>query len=253
MTQDKVPPQIQLRYRIQGKHESLFEFGDAIRTLGTHIFDGECERNSTVIESFWIGLQNTDLSAKMLQKTFISLGQAIEYADQRNQNQSIRKFISEHRSNASTSNPMELEVLPIKREQYEQSKQPCTSKQNETRLSQPPRKFNDGPHTRHHTFEPRRETRACFYCGKIGHLQAVCYKRLRDMQVPKSQSLVCQKCHKRGHCESNCRANLPYQYRVVLVPRRVIKEGKRVKTRYLSRVYKAFVLFTILHQEMLKT
>ena len=87
LTHDKVPAQIQLRYRIQGKNESPSEFGEAIRTLGNNAYGNGCEQNHTVIESFCIGLKSTELSAKMLQKSFTTLTQAVDYADQRNKNQ----------------------------------------------------------------------------------------------------------------------------------------------------------------------
>ena len=45
LTQDKVPAQIQLRYRIQGKNETPSEFGEAIRTLGNNAYGNGCEQN----------------------------------------------------------------------------------------------------------------------------------------------------------------------------------------------------------------
>ena len=89
LTHDKVPAQIQLRYRIQGKNETPSEFGEAIRTLGNNAYGNGCEQNQTVIESFCIGLKSTELSAKMLQKSFTTLTQAVDYADQRNKNQQL--------------------------------------------------------------------------------------------------------------------------------------------------------------------
>ena len=66
LTHYKVPAQIQLRYRIQGKNETPSEFGEAIRTLGNDAYANGWEQNQTIIESFCIGLKSTELSAKML-------------------------------------------------------------------------------------------------------------------------------------------------------------------------------------------
>ena len=82
LTHDKVLAQIQLRYRIQGKNESPSEFGDAITTLGNDAYGNGCEQNQTFIESFCIGLKSTELTAKMLQKSFTTLKQPAEYVDQ---------------------------------------------------------------------------------------------------------------------------------------------------------------------------
>ena len=73
LNHDKVPAQIQLRYRIQGKNETPSEFGEAIRTLGNNAYGNGCEQNQTVIESFCIGLKSTELSAKMLQSLSLHL------------------------------------------------------------------------------------------------------------------------------------------------------------------------------------
>ena len=44
LTHDKVPAQIQLRYRIQGKNETPSEFGEAMRTLGNNVYGNGCEK-----------------------------------------------------------------------------------------------------------------------------------------------------------------------------------------------------------------
>ena len=74
-------------------------------------------KNQTVIESFCIGLKSTELSAKMLQKSFTTLTQAVEYVDQRSKNQQLQKFIAEHQAHATTS--IDVVVLPVEKREFD--------------------------------------------------------------------------------------------------------------------------------------
>ena len=57
----------------------------------------------------------------MLQKSFTTLTQAVDYADQRNKNQQLHKFIAEHRAHATTSN--DVEVFPVEKREFDKPHQ----------------------------------------------------------------------------------------------------------------------------------
>ena len=149
----------------------------------------------------------------MLQKSFTTLTQAVDYADQRNKNQQLHKFIAEHRAHATTSN--DVEVFPIKKREFDKPHQqpsPNADRQYSSHSDhRPPQRYmpKTPKYVKH--FKPRVETRSCYYCGKVGHLRSGCYQRLRDVNSQQSQ-IFCKRCHKTGHIEKFCRSKLPIQY-----------------------------------------
>ena len=64
----------------------------------------------------------------MLQKSFTTLTQAVEYVDQRSKNQQLQKFIAEHRAHATTSN--DVEVLPVEKREFDKQYQQPTPNAN---------------------------------------------------------------------------------------------------------------------------
>lgn len=112
LTKDDVPINVQLRYRRQKPDESMDDFGDAVRSLGQLLYDTGCETNSMVIETFCVGLSDSDLSAKLLQKKFETLTSAMKYANSRKQNKCIKSFLAENTAGQSSALGQDITVLP---------------------------------------------------------------------------------------------------------------------------------------------
>ena len=150
----------------------------------------------------------------MLQKSFTTLTQAVDYAGQRNKNQQLHKFIAEHRSHATTSN--DVEVFPVEKREFDKQQQQSSPNANRQYRShsahRPPQQYmpNTPKYVKH--FTPRVKTISCYYCGKVGHLKSGCYQRLRDVNSQQPQ-IFCKRCLKIGHIEKFCRSKLPIQYR----------------------------------------
>ena len=150
----------------------------------------------------------------MLQKSFTTLTQAVEYVDQRSKKQQLQKFIAEHRAHATTSN--DVEVLRVEKREFDKQHQqpsPNADRQYSSHSDhRPPQRYmpNTPKYVKH--FKPRVETRLCYYYGKVGHLKSGCYQRLRDINSQQPQ-IFCKRCHKTGHIEKFCRSKLPIQYR----------------------------------------
>ena len=98
-----VPVRITLRYKVQGLAEGVTEFGDhAIRLLGQKIFGSDqTDGNALVIESFCVGLRDTNLASKMVQKEFKSLSVAIKYAVSRKELTNIKNVFVEQRDKST--------------------------------------------------------------------------------------------------------------------------------------------------------
>ena len=110
--QAEVPPNVQLRFCIQKKDETISDFGYNIQVLGHKAYSGAAETNAQVIEAFCSGLFDQDLTAKMLQKllTFATLKAAIDYAVLKETSVNIKQFIAKNRTAARGSRVDVLEV-----------------------------------------------------------------------------------------------------------------------------------------------
>ena len=231
-----VPEKISLRYRIQGAGESVSEFGDAIRLLGIKVYGSDdIDENSVVIDSFCVGLADTDLSSKMLQKTFTSLAVAIKYAASKRESSDIGKFLTKNRTAHPNS---ELHVFPVAELRNTASGLPehinatqsslSNSTDNATNPTQPlectycHKRYHDVQHcfkkardrdqicvdcgTAGHRFcnKPSNSNNndvVCFGCGLKGHVRKFC----RKTQNPRWEGVICFNCGVAGHVIRNCR------------------------------------------------
>lgn len=112
--QAEVPPNVQLRYCIQKKDETISDFGYNIQVLGHKAYGTDAETNAQVIEAFCAGLLDQDLTAKMLQKlsTFATLKAAIDYSVLKETSINIKHFIARNRNTVSRSSRA-VDVLEV--------------------------------------------------------------------------------------------------------------------------------------------
>ena len=94
---DKMPAKIELKFRKQNLKESLSEFGFAIQNLGMSAFGRDALNNGQVIDAFCIGVRNTDLSAKLLGSQFTNLSEAIAFAQNKENAETIKKYVKQNR------------------------------------------------------------------------------------------------------------------------------------------------------------
>ena len=214
LTKTEIPLNVQLRYRTQKPNETLSDFGEAIRSLGQLLYGTECETNSMVIETFCIGIIDSGVSAKMLQKTFDSLADAIKYARARKQNTNIKNFLVENRSGPSNVVDHEISVLPANVHDVSR----LTRHHNTAGQSNSiPQFYNRQHNVRDNTVHSgaanfqnsrnnfSRETRTCYYCNRVGHIQKFCPdKGTNDQDPQKFRHVVCHRCHKKGHIRKFC-------------------------------------------------
>ena len=213
-----IPERISLKFKVQGPDESVIEFGDAIRLLGQKVYGSATDTNGTVIESFSAGLLDANLAAKMLQKSFTNLTEAIDYAVARKEATNIKNVLVHQRGLNGTKNVRDLSVLPAETTPIEGqiTQDPCSN--NDSDFHAPIQQ----------TYRRRDNIKVCYNCSRRGHVSAECrFPRSREQGFShRNGPIICFKCHKPGHVQRFCRVSQP-------TPGRGYTHGNVVNDRYV--------------------
>lgn len=91
----------------------------------------------------------------------------------------------------------------------------------------------------------RYKTKACFYCGKLGHLERDCFKKSKEVKDGQSQYLKDFKAvsfisslkddciNLEKHCETECNENKQCTFDDFMLDGELILEGKTVPIKLL--------------------
>ena len=183
-----VPERVSLRFKVQGKDESIEDFGDSIRLLGQKVHGkGVAETCQNVVEAFCAGLRDPKLASKMLSKVFTSLTEAINFAVSRQETCNIKDVIDRQRAMSRSANDS-TEVLPNQEGEVKTSG-----------VATPPLTQCRGSSRRQHG----GDSRICFLCHRVGHVQKFCDQLMSSPKLP--GQIFCYRCGRAGHISRNCR------------------------------------------------
>ena len=184
----EIPDRVALRYRTQSADEDIIKFGDAIRELGIKIYGAEVESNAAVIESFCVGVRDSELGSKLLQKTFTKLSEAIEYALSRGETRNIKKLLTQVKSSSN----LNVSVLH--------------STVNNPGNDDPSAHLVSVPAERENKKNPQQFEKnniICYRCQERGHYARDCVEPSKC--AGRRQPIICYGCSLPNHIISQCR------------------------------------------------
>ena len=200
-----VPERISLKFKVQSKDEGIEDFGDAVRLLGQKVHgQSGAETNQSVIEAFCAGLRNPELASKLLRKKFENLTAAINYAVSRKEVTNIKNVISRQRATSWDGTPEALHNLG-----KEADASTASGTWPRHREGSPARQAT-WSNVDHHQGPRFSDSRTCFRCNRVGHIERFCNQALPASPRPRqSGQITCYQCGLPGHIRRDCRASTP--------------------------------------------
>ena len=209
----EIPASVELRFRKQLQNETLSDFGYAIQSLGFKAYGTDCLKHNSVIDAFCLGVTSANLSAKLLNKDFETLSEAISFAYKIESAANIRNFVEENRKVPQQVNSLQTdesgkppdpvlqsqtsgfgkppdssvaENIPPEHKRLQTSTYGVGKPPTSERGTEPREKISDSengksvPISLINSSRPTPHERRCYYCGGGNHLIRSCFKRMSD-------------------------------------------------------------------------
>ena len=200
-----VPERISLKFRVQSETEEIEDFGDEIRLLGQKVHGKDrAETNEMVIEAFCAGVRDTALASKLLSKKFEDLTSALNFAVARRETTNIKKVLNTQRASTKTG---DISLFPSGAGEVAPTNRGVERPVNSSAPPSGPGSHNPGPGSRYSGMQ-HRDTRRCYRCNSIGHVQRFCRASLASSPSRGASpgQIVCYQCGDFGHIRANCRS-----------------------------------------------
>ena len=225
---NKLPADIELKFRKQNTNESLSDFGFAIKTLGIKAYGNDAMTNAQVIDAFCMGIKNPELSAKLLnaQTQFTTISDALTYAQKKEKTAAVKKYIVQSRQGEQDTTdehtPGDVSVLTADiriADRAATRNSPNGSGEGsgyQNAENSGPRNYNQKQSNgltasnryrgRGDKFVSRGSNHSsnshdhieCYHCHEFGHYAANCPRKQTRTAID------CHYCGKLGHIERNC-------------------------------------------------